>query len=133
MLHRETRETITRPAARERGQQPCIHRPHADVVRAQADQFPGAERAGAHLEEAAPHGAGTRRHGTDTVQEYVRKLHEVDKIAGTICPGRCLKSGKCSYGDGIEHTKGSVEPTAVESIPVEFYSCRIRIRERARE
>ena len=42
-------------------------------------------------------------------REYVRKLHEVDKIAGTSCPGRRLGNGKCSYGDDIEHTEGGGE------------------------
>ena len=46
----------------------------------------------------------------DTVhKEYLRKLHEVDKIAGTTCPGRRLRSGKCSYGDDIKHTEGGGE------------------------
>ena len=42
-------------------------------------------------------------------REYVRKLHEVDKIAGTKCPGRRLQSGKCSYNDDIKHTEGGGE------------------------
>ena len=42
-------------------------------------------------------------------KEYLRKLHEVDKIAGTTCPGRRLRSGKCSYGDDIKHTEGGGE------------------------
>ena len=37
---------------------------------------------------------------------YLRKLHEVDKIAGTRCPARRLASGKCSYSDDTEHTEG---------------------------
>ena len=42
-------------------------------------------------------------------KEYVRKLHEVDKIAGTKCPGRRLQSGKCSYNDDTKHTEGGGE------------------------
>jgi hypothetical protein len=55
-----------------------------------------------------PHHAVQAR--ADTVhREYMRKLHEVDKIAGTKCPGKLLGSGKCSYGDDTDHTKGGGE------------------------
>jgi len=58
--------------------------------------------------------SGKPRHAVETRastvhKEYVRKLHEVDKIAGTNCPGSRLRSGKCSYGNDTTHTQGGGE------------------------
>jgi hypothetical protein len=42
-------------------------------------------------------------------KEYLRKLHEVDKIAGTRCLAPRTQGQKCSYGPGIDHTEGGGE------------------------
>ena len=42
-------------------------------------------------------------------REYLRKLHEADKIAGTRCAAPRTQSGHCSYGPEIEHSEGGGE------------------------
>ena len=42
-------------------------------------------------------------------REYRRKLHEVDKIAGTRCAAPRTRSGHCAYSSTIEHSEGGGE------------------------
>ena len=42
--------------------------------------------------------------------EYLRKLHDVDRAAGTQCPHAYTQSGSCARSDNdLDHTKGGGE------------------------